>query len=221
MSNRYPFAYKIKNGTQITKTNEKNSRYPRLLFFDNGFIFYHLRCFGVTQNPIYLPNISRVCASSPGIAPKAIMVNGTRTHCNTMEKLENLPLFFGRTGRNVIKTIEDMIRPSIATIIIFLVRIGRLYESTVSLNRSPPRITGNQPRRKIIIGFVASDQKPSTCTDTVLNFVQNGMCGFFMKPNSMYGRFSTPYVQRRSCLYTCTTVPQNVGARFASMDTGY
>jgi len=35
---------------------------------------------GVTQNPIYFPSIKRVCASSPGIAPKIRIVKGTRIH---------------------------------------------------------------------------------------------------------------------------------------------
>src|SRR3989344_598214 len=43
---------------------------------------YYFLCFGVTQKPSrhVPPNISRVWASNPGIAPKKTIVNGTNNH---------------------------------------------------------------------------------------------------------------------------------------------
>ena len=51
---------------------------------------YHL-FFGVIQNPIYLPSINRVWASSPGMEPKNIIVKGKNIHCNAILMLLKNP----------------------------------------------------------------------------------------------------------------------------------
>ena len=43
------------------------------------------RALGVTQNSIYFPKASRVCASMAGIDPQIIEISGTKNHCANME----------------------------------------------------------------------------------------------------------------------------------------
>ena len=62
--------------------------------------------FGVTQKPIYLPNIKRVCDSSPGIALKRIIVSGTIIHC-TDKPLSSAIMPEGGNWKDLLKAAEE------------------------------------------------------------------------------------------------------------------
>ena len=55
----------------------------------------------------------------------------------------------------------EPIKPIIAMVIKIRVIRGRLYDKSVTLNLSPPKNRGSQPKRKINNALVAQDQKPS------------------------------------------------------------
>ena len=57
--------------------------------------------------------------------------------------------------------IAETIIPTKEIVIILLVRIGRLKESTVKLNFSPPKNIGSHPNAKSNKAAVAHDQNPS------------------------------------------------------------
>ena len=84
-----------KKGNKTTNSVKRSRNVPLLwpygigLISGSEFIYtlrvatvprYHDLCFGVTQKPIYFPNINLVCASRPGRALKTIIVTGIRIH---------------------------------------------------------------------------------------------------------------------------------------------
>ena len=72
------------SGGTITKQTPEEEFVLLLIFgirrvFQKYELFYFL-AFGVTQNPIYLPSIRRVCASSPGSEPNIMIVRNINGH---------------------------------------------------------------------------------------------------------------------------------------------
>src|SRR3989344_6280077 len=94
---------------------------------------YLMRVLGVTQKPIYLPNIRRVWASKAGIEPRKIVVAGNNTHWTNIQKYLNLPYLIGLGGRRTIDKTAEETKPNIARVMIILVKYGRLKERTVLL----------------------------------------------------------------------------------------
>ena len=103
----------------------------------------------------------RICASSPGIELKMTMVTGTRSHCATSMTLRNLVYSAGLFGTRYMENDAENIRPNIARVRNVRATDGRLYESTLALNASPPIKIGSHPTIKRISGCVVSDQNPS------------------------------------------------------------
>src|SRR3989338_4009017 len=103
----------------------------------------------------------RICASSPGIELKMTMVIGTRSHCATSMTLRNLVYSEGLFGTRYIENDAEKMRPNIASVRNVRATDGRLYESTVALNASPPIKSGSHPTAKRMSVWVASDQNPS------------------------------------------------------------
>src|SRR3989344_5622143 len=103
----------------------------------------------------------RICASSPGIELKMTMVTGTRSHCAANITLRNLVYSAGLFGTRYMENDAESTRPNIASVRNVRATDGRLYESTVVLNTSPPIKSGSHPTAKRMRGCVASDQNPS------------------------------------------------------------
>ena len=131
--------------------------FPRELRVMNYALREDYRDFGVTQNPIYLPNIRRVCASSPGMAPKNTIDNGRKAHCRTILMVLKNPYWGGRLGKSKVEIMADTTMPIIAIVINTLVTCGKLLDKTVALNLSPPKIIGIQPITPIIKALVAHE----------------------------------------------------------------
>ena len=75
----------------------------------------------------------------------------------------NKPYFFGFGGNNIVERIADSTKPNIAIVIKVLVTAGKLADSTVALNLSPPSKSGIQPTTAMIKAFVAQEWKPYNC----------------------------------------------------------
>lgn len=89
--------------------------------------------------------------------PRKIVVTGNNTHCAIIQKYLNLPYLGGRGGSSIIDNTADDISPIIQSVIISLVKYGRLKDSTVWLNSDPPSNTGSHPKAKIIMALVAHE----------------------------------------------------------------
>src|SRR3989344_3149046 len=165
--------------------------------------------------------MSRVWASRPGIEPKMVIVIGTKIHCRIINNFVRRFSLGPILGKKLIEIIAEKMSPHMASNMRLRVTSGRLYERSEALKTPPPSQSGNQPSAKIMIGFVASDQKPSSCTKITLIFFHTLMRLFLMRPKIRYGTFSTPQPQRRCCLYIFFTVSKKVGARLASIEMGY
>src|SRR3989344_2446979 len=113
------------------------------------------RIFGVTKNSMYLPNIIRVCASIAGMEPNTEDTIGLKIHCQTMDKDFQRLYSFGRGGNSTKLTYMEKIRKKVAILMIARVRTGRFRAKTVVPNLSPPKISGNQPKRAIMMEAVA------------------------------------------------------------------
>src|SRR3989338_9222967 len=129
-----------------------------------------------------------------------MVVAGNNIHWRTIHTCLSLPKRGGRGGNIKIVITAEVTKPSIANVIIALVRKGRLKDKTVWLNSLPPTITGSQPSKKIMIALVAQDQNLSSIVIVNLIFLIAGIDLFFIKPKRKYGTFSTPYPHRRCCL---------------------
>ena len=70
-------------------------------------------------------------------------------------------MVLGTGGKSTVLKIADTIIPSIETVIIWLVKIGRLKDKTEKLNFDPPKSIGNQPNKNNKRAAVAHDQNPS------------------------------------------------------------
>ena len=68
---------------------------------------------------------------------------------------------FGSGGKSIVLKTAETIIPTKETVIILLVKIGRLKERTVKLNFSPPKNIGSHPKAKSNKAAVAQDQNPS------------------------------------------------------------
>ena len=71
---------------------------------------------------MFLPNISRVCASKDGIEPRNAEINGMSSHCNTKETYIKRDTLFGRGGRNslLIKMQSITVKVKALDIILFI-----------------------------------------------------------------------------------------------------
>lgn len=91
------------------------------------FYFFFLSCsFSVTQNPIYFPNISRVCASRAGIDPKKIIVNGKKIHSKNIKNLCRAFAFPVCAAIKILLTVAETISPIIDRFISVRVVCGKL-----------------------------------------------------------------------------------------------
>ena len=114
---------------------------------------------------MYLPSIRRIWASKDGIEPNKIKVMGKNSHCKkTVDFLNHLKYHFislGTEGKSIVLKIAETNIPSMETVIIWLVKIGKLKDKTEKLNFCPPKSIGNQPNKKSKSADVAQDQNPS------------------------------------------------------------
>ena len=91
------------------------------------------------------------------MAPKNMKLTGNKNHCKTIHSHLNLPNLGGLGGNKIIEMIAEEISPNMAMSMTVLVMKGKLNERIVRLKAAPPTITGNQPKRKIMIAFVAAE----------------------------------------------------------------
>ncbi|OGZ76794.1 MAG: hypothetical protein A3G45_00380 [Candidatus Staskawiczbacteria bacterium RIFCSPLOWO2_12_FULL_37_15] len=71
------------------------------------------------------------------------------------------PNWGGRGGSRTMDSTAEETSPSIASVIMVLVKYGRLKDRTVLLNSGPPTTTGSQPKRNSITAFVDQEWLPS------------------------------------------------------------
>ena len=70
-------------------------------------------------------------------------------------------IVFGTGGKSIVLKIADTNIPTIETVIIWLVKIGKLKDKTEKLNFCPPSQIGSQPSKNNKSAAVAHDQNPS------------------------------------------------------------
>lgn len=114
---------------------------------------------------MYLPSIKRLWASKAGSEPNKINVTGKKSHCKKTVDFLNQREYhfksFGTGGKSIVLKIADINMPTIETVIICEVKMGKLKDRTVKLNFCPPRRIGNQPNKNNKRAAVAQDQNPS------------------------------------------------------------
>ena len=114
---------------------------------------------------MYRPIIKWIWASKAGREPNKIKVTGKNIHCiKTVDFLKYLTYHFisrGTGGKSIVLKIADTNIPTIETVIIWLVKIGRLKDKTVKLNFWPPKSIGSHPNKNNKRAAVAQDQNPS------------------------------------------------------------
>src|SRR5262245_57335108 len=101
--------------------------------------------------------MSLVWASIAGSEPNTEETIGENTHCQIIEKDFQRLYSAGRLGSSTIFTYIEKIRKNVAILMIARVMRGKLSANTVVPNRSPPKISGSQP--KIAIMMLAVAQK--------------------------------------------------------------
>ena len=75
---------------------------------------------------MYLPSARRVWASKPGIEPKVMMVNGSKSHCRTIQAYFLTGWPGGRGGRRVVEMMAEVTKPIMEKVKIQRVKRGRL-----------------------------------------------------------------------------------------------
>lgn len=113
---------------------------------------------------------------------KKIMMGGKKIHCKTIHTKFHFPYSGGLGGRNTMLKYTAHTNPTIMTVRIQDVKRGKLYESNVCVNASPPNVKGSQPKRKIRRDAVAHDQYDSILSSARENFLLKGMFLLFRNP---------------------------------------
>jgi len=186
-------------------------------------LFLAAALFGVFQNPRrnLPPSIRRVWASSAGMLPNTIKVNGMRIHWRKYKNTRCFPNPSGRFGgsKTILRSAEVAI-PMEARFTSHPVTRGRLYEKSVVRNASPPKRFGSQPKRKIMKELVDHDKNPSNIRHDQKRLIFLGISFRRKKSCITYAKFSAPHAQRRCCLYKLTIASQKLLPDTASINIG-